>query len=212
MRLLCQKIARLANRQDQVTGKFWESRFRSQALLDEQAVLACSMYVDLNVIRAGKAKTPEESVYTSVHERIMELKRLREARQAAKIRGANGTTDGQPEPTSEGDLWLCPIQLTDRYEAIETEAIFPGAEVVGCANPFPSQRLTNKGFLPMTLEHYLCLLDWTGRQLQLDKRGAIPAELAPILDRLRINQATWPDLVYGFGKRFHSAVGRVDSM
>jgi hypothetical protein len=43
MRLLCQKIARLANLQDEVSGKFWESRFRSQALLDEQAVLACSM-------------------------------------------------------------------------------------------------------------------------------------------------------------------------
>ncbi len=28
------------------------------------------------------------------------------------------------------------------------------------------------------------LLDWTGRELRRDKRGAIPDELAPILDRL----------------------------
>src|SRR5262245_21155504 len=50
MRLLSQKIALMANREDGVSGKFWESRFKAQPLLDEQAVLACSMYVNLNPI------------------------------------------------------------------------------------------------------------------------------------------------------------------
>ena len=41
----------------------------------------------------------------------------------------------------------------------------------------------------MTLSEpqYLALLDWTGRQLRRDKRGAIPAELAPIMERLSVN-------------------------
>jgi hypothetical protein len=80
MRLLCQKIARMANDQDGVRGKFWEARFKCQPLLDDQAVLTCSMYVNLNPIRAGKVRTPEESRFTSVYERIIALKRAREAR------------------------------------------------------------------------------------------------------------------------------------
>jgi len=68
MRCLNEPIAR----QDNVTGRFWEGRFKSQALLDEAAVLAAMAYVDLNPVRAQMAETPEESDYTSIQQRVLE--------------------------------------------------------------------------------------------------------------------------------------------
>jgi REP element-mobilizing transposase RayT len=73
MRCTAENIARRANKQDQVTGHFWEGRYKAQLLLDEASILACAMYVDLNPIRAAMADTPEQSQFTGVYDRIQDL-------------------------------------------------------------------------------------------------------------------------------------------
>jgi len=61
MRVLNETIARMANAEDNCTGRFWEGRFKSQALLDEQALLSAI------------AETPETSAHTSIKQRIDDL-------------------------------------------------------------------------------------------------------------------------------------------
>jgi len=195
MRCLSEPIARRANKEDGVSGRFFEGRFKCQKLLDEAAILACSVYVDLNPVRAGMAETPEASAHTSAYERIQG----RQSRQKAsptqlRASGARGRA-GRPPRVPDRDGWLCPV-------SVEGD---PAAQ----ARANAARRASNKGFLSMGLDDYLRILDWTGRQVRRDKRGAIPGELAPILERLGMSAEFWVDTVANFGRWFHRAAGRV---
>ena len=70
MRGLNEWIARRANREEGLRGRFWEGRFKSQPILDEAGLITCMSYVDLNPVRAGVARGLDDSEFTSIHERL----------------------------------------------------------------------------------------------------------------------------------------------
>ena len=75
MKSLSEPIARRANEEDKVTGRFWEGRFKCQALLSEKSILAAMTYVDLNPVRAKIANNIATSCYTSVKVRNKQLRK-----------------------------------------------------------------------------------------------------------------------------------------
>jgi putative transposase len=94
-------IARAANKEDQVKGRFWESRFKCQVLLDDAAIAACMVYVDLNPVRALLAPTPEKSNFTGIQQRI----RAHQIQMMAKESKQQDISDTLAS-------WLCPIPLS----------------------------------------------------------------------------------------------------
>jgi hypothetical protein len=220
MRALSEPIARLANRQDECTGSFWEGRFKAQTITDEAGLLACSMYVDLNPIRVAMAESPEQAVHTSAYDRIAALQGKTIPSAAAELVAMEPEEKGKIIRTSTQemlrkrkaemkkkrgqsilrDAWLAPLALDERGK--------PGPQV--CKSNI---RASDKGFLSIKLEGYLKLLDWTGRQRSGEK-ASIPAELLPILDRLGIAGEMWRDLVWNFKRYFgrSSAAGSPQSL
>lgn len=102
MKSLHEYIARLANAEDDCKGRFWEGRFKCQKLDSEAAVLVCATYIDLNPVRAKVAGTPEESLFTSVWERIQALEWEETPREDDGV-------SWKPAKFKEPNLWLTPI-------------------------------------------------------------------------------------------------------
>ena len=177
MKLLKEPVARLANKEDECTGAFWEGRFSSIPLLDEAAVVAGMVYVDLNPIRAQLADRPETSDHTGIKTRITARKaRVQAAKQVQKGNAAAART-----ALHDAGLSLrpgCTIAHLDSAREDQTRSWLTPITAV-----FASRRLS--------AEDYLTLVDHTGRQMHKGKKGAIPPRLAAILRRLEHDPQTW---------------------
>jgi len=205
-------IARAANKEDAVKGRFWESRFKCQALLDDAAIAACMVYVDLNPIRAGLAETPEESDFTSIQERIRAWQKETVTEASAPTEAGQDMQSGSfgTDMTVIGIAGDVSNTVPERISAVRNP--LDGATLSGCwLCPIQSDS-GRRGILQMTTAEYFDLVDKSGRMLRSDKRGAMDADLAPILLRIGANPDAWLETISCFGSRFRLAAGPLSSL
>ena len=176
MQELNQSIARRANKEDNMTGRFWQGRFKSINLAEPGALLKCIMYVELNPVRANMVESPELSEFTSCYKRVKA--------ELAREKLEKKPNNKRLQEEAELDSWLSPIFSTKN----------------------------ERGILEMTFKEYLELLDWTGREIREGKRGAIPANLESILERLKLKSDNWVDSFKSFRQDFHTVAASEGTM
>ncbi len=166
MKCLKEPLARLANREDQTRGAFFEGRFKSVAILDEEALLATCTYIDLNPVAAGIATVPESSAHTSIKERVAHVQA--QGRTDDLNASREGSAAGSAAAAGlEESHWLCPIEDRRRLDSAREGMV--------------------EGF---SLGSYLQLVDYTARLYRAGK-AAVSREVAAILDRLGSTAEEW---------------------
>ena len=145
---------------------FFEERFQSIAILDEEALLSVSVYVDLNPVAAGVAAAPETSEHTSIKQRVDHA--LAQGRTQDLAAAQQGSVAGSRAASGlEESLWLCPIEDRRGLDSAREGMI--------------------AGF---SLGSYLLLVDYTGRLFR-DRKAVISAELAGVFERLGCSASRW---------------------
>jgi len=167
MKALKEPLARLANKEDDCKGTFWEARYKSIAILDEQALLATCAYIDLNPFAAGIAKTPEAAPHTSIKQRVDHVRINGNLDTLQAAAAAKSTPAARIEADLEQSHWLCPLQDRNANGAVR-EGMLPG----------------------FSLSSYLELVDWTARLCRMGK-ARITQEVASIMTRLGTSPEYW---------------------
>ena len=166
MKSLKEPLSRLANREEQTRGAFFEGRFKSVAILDEEALIVTCAYIDMLPVATGIAKTAEAGKHTSIRQRVKHVKAQGGARDLNAAR--RGSVSGSKATAGrEEGLWLCPIE--DRRSL--------GSSREGMVAGF-------------SLGNYLLLLECTGRLFR-EGEAVVSAELARTLERLGSNAENW---------------------
>jgi hypothetical protein len=166
MKCLKEPLSRLVNREENARGAFFEGRFRSIALPDEESVLATCAYIDSNPTAAGAAPVRNARAHTSVHHRVAHAQR--QLRTKERKSAKQGSRAALASSTAREDThWLCPIENRQRFDS-PREGMVEG----------------------LTLSNYLLLVVYTRRVLR-DGKAPLSREVASIFDRLRTNSETW---------------------
>ena len=159
-------ISRRANREDKCRGAFFEARFKSVAILDDEALLATSTYIDLNPVAAKLAEVPESSEHTSIKRRVEHIK-TQDATTELEAAQSDSVAGSRAASGLEEALWLCPIEDRRQLDS-SREGMFEG----------------------LSIGNYLLWSTIPGGSFARERPG-FSADLAGILDRLGSSAEGW---------------------
>ena len=199
MRCLNEAIARRANAEDQCTGRFWEGRFRSQALLDETGLLTCMAYVDLNPIRAGLATCLDGCEFTSIQQRLGVAGR--DSAAAVTVPPA----DPDPAPVA------LPVAAGERPGATPLDPP-PARRCLPVLWPFADDPGAGAAPLPVERSAYIELLTATGGLLRAQPTARLPDTSRRLLEGLGIASEHWLSCIRDYRRRFFAMVGTVHAI
>ncbi|MFM7927989.1 MAG: hypothetical protein ACKO9Q_09790, partial [Pirellula sp.] len=170
MKDLCEPISKRANKEDGRSGHFWADRFKGKRLLDMLAILVCVAYVDLNQLRAGMAKSLAESNYSSIQARILasqnqmspslSLPKLSISNEEAAMRIKSvpcveirrkmeaARVNAQRQMVLK-DAWLAQLTIDSNQSVNPNDSHLSKSGL----------RASEKGFLHVTLEQYIKILN-----------------------------------------------------
>ncbi|SEP80295.1 hypothetical protein SAMN05421693_10686 [Ectothiorhodospira magna] len=210
MRVLNESIARQANQEDGVKGRFWEGRFKSQALLDEKALLAAMAYVDLNPVRAGIAADLKSCEFTGIARRIRNVTKT----PALPVK----TTSNTSQTTENLDEIVSPAPLTtgtSEDHAAETGKL-RSEKYLKSLQPAPLMPFDPTAqfevAIPFGFEDYLELVDTLGRCIHPMKPGHIPEKTPRLLLQMGMNTETFVTESAKMLKSFGHVIGTVESL
>lgn len=183
MGTLLENVARRANAEEETTGKFWDGRFRSRECVGDEAVLLCGLYIDLNPIRAGEARSPETARYSSIYQRLQSQGMRRDSRHRP-------------------DCWLAPLTWDAQ---LKTDDPARYTSRTGC-------RASDMGMLSITLDGYTQLLKWVARIVRGSQDCRIPRDLDSMLDHLQVEPTAWEGTFAAMETGFCRAVGPPEAL
>jgi REP element-mobilizing transposase RayT len=141
-----QTFSRWYNKANDRTGYFWGDRFKSLHLENQESILRCCAYIELNPVRAGIVEKPENYRWCSIHNRQFAPRRQR-------FCSFDGMFTSDLTTGSEARLlkeyrclvhYLGNIEHTTHKESTKGRSVDDNRSPIGCLKLAPGERLLKR--------------------------------------------------------------------